>query len=244
MTWLDRTLWPALVLLAVTLAVFQCTDADLVIQDGLYHFETGRWLLPRDSRWLEFIFHKLPNYLIFVLVAVLSLRVFAGERWRVLQFLPKPPGRGLAVLVLTLALTPSLVSLGKVVTRSHCPWSVRRYGGPEPYVKPLSRNDECCPPTRRGACWPAGHASGGFALVALASLVATRRGQVLGLLTGLLAGAVTGGYQMMKGAHYTSDTLVTMLLAWTIHLLFRRALPGAGKQSCYTDNTSVKMPSR
>jgi hypothetical protein len=29
---------------------------------------------------------------------------------------------------------------------------------------------------------------------------------------------------MMKGAHYTSDTVVTMLVAWIIHLLLRRAL--------------------
>jgi membrane-associated PAP2 superfamily phosphatase len=37
-------------------------------------------------------------------------------------------------------------------------------------------------------------------------------------------GWIMGGYQMLKGAHYLSDTLVTMLLAWIIHLLLRRLL--------------------
>jgi membrane-associated PAP2 superfamily phosphatase len=33
-----------------------------------------------------------------------------------------------------------------------------------------------------------------------------------------------GGYQMLKGAHYLSHTLTTMLVAWIILLLWRRVL--------------------
>ena len=220
MTWLDRTLWPAVALLAAVLLLCQGTGMDLAVQDRLYQFDSARWLLPRDDRWLEFIFHKLPNYLLIALGVFLLGWLAAGGRgqW------PPAPRRRLVIVLLTMALTPSLVSLGKEATRSHCPWSVQRYGGPEPYVKPLSRYDECCPPATSGACWPAGHASGGYALMALASLALTRRGQVRGLLTGLGAGTITGTYQMLKGAHYISDTLVTLLLAWIIHLLLRRAL--------------------
>ena len=80
------------------------------------------------------------------------------------------------------------------------------------------------PPTSCGQCWPAGHASGGFALVSVASLALTRRRQLAGVAVGLTVGGIMGVYQMLKGAHYTSDTLVTMLIAWLIHLLLRRIL--------------------
>jgi membrane-associated PAP2 superfamily phosphatase len=130
----------------------------------------------------------------------------------------------MAVFLLTCGLTPALVGTMKKSIGAHCPYSVDRYGGTEPYRHPLSPHDSCCPERKRGACWPAGHASGGFALVALATLTRTRRGLRRGLLTGLLAGWITGGYQMLKGAHYLSDTIVTMLLAWLLHLTLRRLL--------------------
>ena len=222
MTWLDRTLWPAIIVLAGSLVLFQCTGLDLTLQDRIYNFSERRWTLPRDSKVLEFTFHQLPKYLIFLLVAVMLVRFFADGRVGFLQSIPRPSGRRLGVLLLTLALTPALVSLTKKATRVHCPWAVQRYGGPEPYVRPLSSYEECCPPGRKGECWPAGHASGGFALFALASLAVTPRGIRRGLLAGALMGVITGGYQMLKGAHYLSDTVVTMLLAWIIHLLARR----------------------
>jgi membrane-associated PAP2 superfamily phosphatase len=101
---------------------------------------------------------------------------------------------------------------------------VDRYGGKEIYLKTWTGYDDTNRPVKCGNCWPAGHASGGFALVAVASLALTRRGQVLGTLAGLTVGSIMGVYQMVKGAHYLSDTLVTLLLAWIIHLLLRKLL--------------------
>src|SRR3569832_1674271 len=125
MTRLDQSLWPAIALLAVTLAVFQFTGADLALQDRLYDFQEGRWLLPRDSKPLEFAFHRLPKYSIILLAVLLALSFWARERhlWRRLRVIPIPSGRRLAIVLLTLALTPALVSLGKIATRAHCPWA-------------------------------------------------------------------------------------------------------------------------
>jgi len=218
---LDLTLGPAVAALAGVILLCHFTGMDLAVQDRLFDFEARRWMLPRDSSALEFTFHRLPKYCIMAFGAVLLVWPLLCRRWKTL---PVIEGRRVSVVILTLALTTAMAGTLKRVTRSHCPWSVTRYGGPEPYVKPLSRYDACCPATRPGACWPAGHASGGFALVSLASLSCTPRGRRRGWLTGLTAGWITGGYQMLKGAHYLSDTLVTMLLAWTFHLLLRRLL--------------------
>ena len=80
-------------------------------------------------------------------------------------------------------------------------------------------------PTRRGRGFPAGHASGGFALVALAGLAATRRSRRIALAIGLALGTMMGIYQMLKGAHYLSHTLITALFCWIVFLTYRRLLP-------------------
>jgi membrane-associated PAP2 superfamily phosphatase len=240
MSRLDRTLWPAAALLAAVLLLCQCTPVDLMMQDHLFDFAANRWLIPRDCAVLEFTFHRLPKYLTILFGAVLLVWPLLRRRWRGWPALA--PGV-IAIAVLTPAATAALTGTLKSLTHSHCPWSVQRYGGAEPYVRPLSRYEACCPPTRKGACWPAGHASGGFGLVATATLAGTRRGRGRGLLFGLLAGWITGGYQMLKGAHYLSDTMVTMLLAWILHLLLRRVLLRGTERFCYPGDGKVKSAS-
>ena len=75
-----------------------------------------------------------------------------------------------------------------------------------------------------GGCFPAGHASGGFALLGLVAARGTRRWRNGILALGLGLGWWMGGYQMLKGAHYLSHTLTTMIVAWLVVLLWRRAL--------------------
>jgi membrane-associated PAP2 superfamily phosphatase len=45
----------------------------------------------------------------------------------------------------------------------------------------------------------------------------------LGLACGLAAGWSVGIYQMLKGAHYLSHTVVTMIVAWLLILVASRA---------------------
>lgn len=225
-SWLDKTLWPAVALLGAVLVYFQVSDADIALQDHLYDFENRRWLVDRFAWWPTILFHKLPKYLIIAFAVILLLRVYTVPRWKWPAWLRPVPAREAWVVVLCLGLTPAIVAIGKKTTNVFCPWDIERYGGEEEYVKTWSRNDPARPPKGCGQCWPAGHASGGYALVAVATLATTRRGRVLGTLTGLVVGHIMGGYQMLKGAHYISDTVVTMLLAWIIHLVLRRCLLG------------------
>ena len=230
-SWLDKTLWPAVALLVAVLVYFQVSDADIALQDYLYDFTKGEWLVDRFAWWPTFLFHKLLKWLIIAFAASLLVRLIAAKRRKLPAWLRPVPVREALVVLLCLGLTPAIVGLGKKYTTVFCPWDIERYGGEQPYVKTWSSYDPAHPPKGCGQCWPAGHASGGFALVALATLATTRRGRMLGTLTGLLAGSIMGGYQMLKGAHYTSDTLVTMLLAWIIHLALRRCLLPAAKSA-------------
>lgn len=221
---IDRTLWAAIALLAAAFFVFEYTGLDLAIQDQLYDFARHQWLIDGADSGLRLAFYDLPKILIILLGVGLLVLVIGPRTWRE-HWCPAARSRKhLFVATLTLASVPSFVGLLKSTTNVFCPSSIRRYGGGVPYVRVV----ECFPdqdrPAGRGRCFPAGHASGGFALVALAGLAATRSGQVRAIMLGLGVGGAMGFYQMAKGAHYLSHTAITALIAWVGFLFWRRAL--------------------
>ncbi len=218
---LDRTLWPALALLAATLVLFEVTHLDLWVQDHFYDFTTKRWIVDGNEPVGRLVFYNGPKAIIFVIGAALLALAFGPARWRDrLRF----GRRGLFLAILTLTTVPALAGLGKELTNTFCPSEIRRYGGDVPYVKLCSPYPDDDRPPRRGHCFPAGHASGGFALLGLAWLRPSRRWCVGGIVAGLGVGWWMGSYQMLKGAHYLSHTLTTMLLAWIVALVWRRVL--------------------
>jgi len=218
---LDRTLWPALLLLGGALAVFEFTELDLALQDRFYDFAHQRWLVDATDALGRLVFYNGPKAVIILLAVTALVLALGPEPWRARLGFAR---RDLWVALLTLVTVPALAGFGKNTTNTFCPSEIRRYGGDVAYVKlcaPYPENDR---PDRRGHCFPAGHASGGFALLGLVGLRRTRAWQRGGLALGLGAGWWMGGYQMLKGAHYLSHTVTTMLVAWIIFLAWRRLL--------------------
>lgn len=217
----NRTLWVTLGLLAAVVALFELTELDLSLQDKFYNFETQRWVVDEKAPLGRLVFYNGPKALVWV-IALTTLTLAAGPaRWRERFQLNR---RGLWLGVLVIATVPALAGLGKKYTNTFCPSEVRRYGGDVAYAKlcePFPGDDV---PDRRGGCFPAGHASGGFALMGLLAVRSSRRWRKGIILLGLGLGWWMGGYQMLKGAHYLSHTLTTMLVAWLVVLLWRRAL--------------------
>lgn len=221
---LDRTLWPAVLLLGATLGLFELTNLDVALQDHLYDFAQQRWLVDATDPLWRAIFYNGPKYLI-ILIAVGVLTLALGpEKWRTRLGFAR---RDLWVAVLTLVTIPVFIGFGKGTTNTFCPAETRRYGGDVPYVKlcePYPADDR---PERKGRCFPAGHASGGFALLGLMWLRRTENWRLGGLALALGTGWWMGGYQMAKGAHYLSHTLTTMLVAWIFLLAWRRIVRAA-----------------
>lgn len=218
---LDRTLWAVIGLLIAALAVFELTGVDLWLQDFFYNPAAHRWLVDPAWYWPRMIFYQGAKGVI-IAFGVGMLVVAAGpRRWRAFFGVPADGRKDLWIAFLTLASVPALIGYGKATTNVFCPYDIERYGGDVPYVRVFERYPEGRRPERQGRCFPAGHASGGFALLALAGLGRTRRGRWLGAGIGLLAGWWMGLYQMLKGAHYLSHTVVTMLVAWIVFLCWR-----------------------
>lgn len=211
----------AVVLLLGSLALFELTTIDLWLQDHFYNTTTHRWIVDEKEPIGRAIFYNGPKALVWA-VALAVLTFAAGPaRWRERWQLNR---RGLWLGLLVIATVPALAGLGKKYTNIFCPSEIRRYGGDVAYAKlcePYPADDK---PPRRGGCFPAGHASGGFALMGLLAVRNTRRWRNGVVVAAMMLGWWMGAYQMLKGAHYLSHTVTTMLVAWIIVLLWQRAL--------------------
>lgn len=217
----NRPLWITLGLLAAVMMLFELTDLDLTLQDNFYNFEMRRWVVDEKAPLGRLIFYNGPKALVWGF-ALTTLALAAGPaRWREKLRVNR---RGLWLGVLVIATVPALAGLGKKYTNVFCPSEIRRYGGDVAYAKLCEPYPDDDRPPRRGGCFPAGHASGGFALMGLLAVRGTRRWRNGILALGLGFGWWMGGYQMLKGAHYLSHTLTTMLVAWLVVWLWRRAL--------------------
>jgi membrane-associated PAP2 superfamily phosphatase len=217
-----RWLIGSLAMLAVSFAFFEFTDTDIVVQDRFLNFATGEWRVDASDPLGRALFYNGPKFLIIAGAVAMLMLASGPAAWREAADVDR---RGLALALLTLASVPLLVGAGKATTNVFCPSEIRRYGGDVGYVKVLERFPDDDRPSRKGHGFPAGHSSGGFALFGLLWL---RRGRAWRAAVVALAVAVgwwMGAYQMMKGAHYLSHTVFTMLFALCIALAWRCVSP-------------------
>ncbi|MBL9214277.1 MAG: phosphatase PAP2 family protein [Opitutaceae bacterium] len=218
---LRRWFWAVLFVLAGVTLLFEVTELDLRLQDRFYDFGQRRWVIDAADPVGRALCYDGPKALVWV-AGLTALALAAGPAaWRERWGLDR---RGLWLAVLTIATVPALAGLGKKISNTFCPSEIRRYGGDVPYVKLFEAFPEDDRPARRGGGFPAGHASGGFALMGLAWVRAGRRWRTGLILAGLGLGWWMGGYQMLKGAHYLSHTVTTMLLAGMTILVWRKVL--------------------
>ncbi len=228
---LDQTFWPALAALAGAFLLFEFTSLDLAVQDHLYDFEKARWWVDAKNVRGRTLFYTGPKAVIILIGLVLLALAVGPASWRARFSFAEPARANLYVAFLTLASVPAFIGQLKAVTNVFCPSEIRTYGGDVPYVRVL----ECYPagdlPNRRGRCFPAGHASGGFALLGLAGLARTKRARTISIVSALGTGGTMGCYQMAKGSHYLSHTVITALIAWIFFIGWRRILRVAAKSA-------------
>ncbi|MGB2832626.1 MAG: phosphatase PAP2 family protein [Methylotenera sp.] len=117
-----------------------------------------------------------------------------------------------------MAVSTSAVTILKHYSMHGCPWDLTLYGGELPLFG-LFEN----PPVgaEAGGCFPAGHPSGGFALMAFyfAFRQHQQRLAILMLWLGIVMGLVMGLVQVMRGAHFLSHVLWSGWVVWLTLLL-------------------------
>ena len=209
-----------LVVLALigSLLIFDLSDIDMQVQSLFYATHKAQWLIDKSDRTLRFIFYDGIKLLLLGLsVALLIGAIF---------FTRRPPLRAykdrLWLTLVSIALILGTVSGLKATTNVACPGQLTDFGGSIPYVRLFDTYPPDQRPAKRQRCFPAGHASGGFALLSLVLLFKSRRNRYLAAATGLLLGWLMGSYKMLIGDHFLSHTVISMLLAVTFVCVISR----------------------
>jgi membrane-associated PAP2 superfamily phosphatase len=160
----------------------------------------------KGNWWLTHVLHDRARQLAWAVGLLLCL----GVAWPVGPLRRLPFARRLQ-LALSGLLATGMVALVKSGSHTSCPWDLAAFGGVARYQSHwlgwLQADGGA------GRCFPAGHASAGFAFVA--GWFALRRDlprlAALWLVLAVAAGLVLGLAQQLRGAHFMSHTLWT---AW------------------------------
>ena len=222
----------SLAALVALMVFFELTNFDLWVQDFLYTPQSEEWLLSTSNSPLYFIFYDGPKkLLVFFELALLFVAIFFNQ-----QGLFKHYQQGILIVLIALPLGPALVSSLKSSTNVACPYALVDYGGKLPYIGVLESYPEDSQPQKRQRCFPAGHASGGFALLALYYLPKSRGNKNKMLALAIIAGTLMGGYKMMVGHHFLSHTLVSMVICWlVVNIVALLVLPWRSMNSSVLD---------
>lgn len=224
--WLLHLVLPIL-LAFFMLFLYPITGLDTLFIQPFYDANSLSFPLKQDW-FLENIMHTSLKYL--VVVIALGLLIFWIFGLKILSVKSKASNRNylrmyhqqfLWVFVAML-ITTTAISILKHMSNHACPWSLLIYGGNQPLLTLF----EALPiGATAGHCFPGGHASGGFALMAFyfgfkdtSANIANIKLANLGLLIGLLLGFAMGWAQMMRGAHFMSHNLWTAWIVWMLLL--------------------------
>ena len=163
----------------------------------------------RDQWFFVHVMHEGARRMGWMLVLLLALSV-----WWPKGFLRRIDGRERLQMAVSALLALGVISVIKNLSATSCPWDLTEFGGLARHVSHWALG---VVDGGGGRCFPAGHASAGFAF--FGGYFALRRkapGAARWWLAGsLLAGFVLGGAQQIRGAHFMSHTLWTGWLCWT-----------------------------
>ena len=166
---------------------------------------------PLESHWL---WRDLLHDDIRLWPWVLELGLLVAIFWP-LGTLKKLPMARRAQLALTTLVALLVVSTIKIYSRSSCPWDLQQFGGVATYVSHWSWGVR---DGGTGGCFPAGHASAGFAFIGgfFVFRHVLPRTAWRWFAGAMMVGALFGLAQQIRGAHYMSHTLWTAWFCWTV----------------------------
>ncbi len=230
-----------LVLIVAALCLINFTDLDVKIQNYFFNFETKTWLIDKDEPIKKFIFYKFPKILLGIAIVFCLVAMVVGFRWTPQQVrgdksenVPQVCHPALVagsihkhrhkffLIFLGLVLIPAIGGNIKKFTNVYCPNHLEIYGETKPYVKIFDHYPENFYQEKKAKCFPGGHSVTGFALFILFFVLQKKSHKFLGLFAGFFFGWLLGIYQMMKGAHFFGDTLVSMLVCFLIAAVIAR----------------------
>ncbi len=164
----------------------------------------------RDNWWLTAVLHdgaRNASWALTLLLAAMAVKPLG-----VMRRMTRAERVG---LLLSMLASVAAMSLLKQMSSTSCPWDLHEFGGAARYVSHWRWGVS---DGGGGHCFPAGHASAGFAYLAGWFWLrrAAPRAAAAWLVGALVLGFGLGLVQQMRGAHYMSHTLWTAWLCWAV----------------------------
>tara|TARA_B100001063_G_scaffold247351_1_gene293015 strand:- start:554 stop:1243 length:690 start_codon:yes stop_codon:yes gene_type:complete len=205
-------------LLIMVIALFELTDLDIYVQNFFYNFQTNTWLIDKKEPVLKFfLYDGLKALLILFAVLILFSLIFLIKKNFIQEY-----KKGLIIVLLSAIFVPLIIGSLKATSNTPCPCNIEHFGGEYPNIKAFDSYPKDFVQKSKAKCWPAGHASGGFALMALFFLFKTPKNQKRALIGALVIAWSMGTYKMLLGDHFLSHTIITMLIAWLMILIIEK----------------------
>ena len=224
-----------LALFAPAVTLFAVSHADVHIARAFFFDPVhARWI--GTGSWLAGPFmHTGGRWAIRAIVAAAAL--LSGVSSFVERL--RPMRRPAAYFVVATVLSIALVGVLKSVINVDCPWDLIPFGGHYPVIALFADRPDAL---RAGHCFPAAHASAGYALMALYFVFREREPLLarMGLAIGVGTGVVFGIAQQSRGAHFLSHDLWSALLVWiTVSFVYVYGFRSRLYSSEFTTSTSA-----
>jgi membrane-associated PAP2 superfamily phosphatase len=227
-----------LLLALLVFVLFDLAGLDITISNWLYNpldhtfpFEHNRLFENITHHWARII----PNWVgeLAIVGAMLSLipLVLKPERAPAriagpLQWLTRYRLDFFFVMV-AFAIATGVIHYLKSHTSIYCPVETTLYGGDMPRQE-WYENFNLLHEAGAGRCWPGGHASGGFTLVALYFVALRYRWRHASTLfwASMILGCIYGTTRVVQGWHFMSHTFWAGIFVWLSTLLTAMAFYG------------------
>ena len=186
------------------------TDIDIWLENKFYRPEQKEWLInPAKHKELTIFFYDgLKRVIVLFLACCLLTMLFSIKFVNLRQY-----NHFCLVMLISFIVISGIVAGAKSITNVYCPYQLNIYNGLYPFVRILESYPDNFIQPKVGRCFPAGHATAGFAFLGLFHAFKSKTYRIWGLCCGLLLGWVAGIYQMLRGQHFLSHTLFSMVAA-------------------------------
>ncbi len=202
------------IFIIVFLILFHIFNLDIIIQNNFFNFVTEKWFVDKDELVKKIIFYKIPK--IFISLNILTFFALSIYSFKKKSYKFHKYRHQILLIFLGLSLIPLIAGNVKKFTNTYCPSQLEIYGGDKPYIKIFDSYPVNFVQEKKGKCFPAGHVTSVFAFYILFFALKSYRQKIISFLLATLFGWIIGLYQILKGAHFVSDTLITMLVCFLL----------------------------
>lgn len=195
------------------LAIYANTGWDVRLTNHFFNVHQHVFLL-KHHQFLSGFMHTALKWLMVAMALSSLLLAVMAIKFKALN----PLKQAFLWAFMGMVLATSAVAILKHFSMHGCPWDLAMYGGKLPLLKLFSVLPAG---VEAGACFPAGHASGGFALMAFYFAFRQIKPHFANVMLwlGLVMGLAMGFAQVMRGAHFLSHVLWSGWVVWVSLLL-------------------------